>query len=529
MSALPIAATSPGANPLVLARGVVEALRELAARADATFAPGWAWEERSSVIAALDRATELIGLYRSRVLSAHKEDGRWSRSGDRSFESYRGRTTGTGTGAARAEMELADGLAALPQAARAVEDGQVSLAHAEVLTRLRARSSGSVQHALDAGGAAELLAAAGGLDAPTFARRAAAWAAAQDVEAAERSFEGVRTRRYGRIVDRDGGTKIDAFVDPVVGATFRTALEAVTPVPGADDDRTSGQRCADAFALLAARALDSGSDKIGAQIRPHISLIVPAETWAATRERRSGDGAAFGLGSGGTLVMPELDDGTVIPLSELERIACDCELTRVVMDSDGIPLDVGQTERTYSKSLRRSILVRDGHCQWPGCTLRASWCDVHHVTWFSHGGETSARNALTLCVFHHHEVHRRHVAIAPTARGHTFTHRDGTVIGTTTRDSGILRMLVPRRDGPADGDGQVRPQDGNGQVQPPDGRPRGADGGNNSVAGAQRAGRLDLDGGLEQVRRDGPGNPRELAGPAERSRRGQPPPTGELF
>ncbi len=145
------------------------------------------------------------------------------------------------------------------------------------------------------------------------------------------------------------------------------------------------------------------------------------------------------------VVMPELDDGTVIPISELERIACDCELTRIVLDADGIPLDVGQSERTYSKSLRRAVLVRDGHCRWPGCTMRASWCEVHHVAWFSNGGETSVGNALSLCVFHHHEVHRKHLRITATTRGHTFTRPDGSLIGTTTRDTGVLRMLTPWR------------------------------------------------------------------------------------
>lgn len=514
-------------GPVELAQRALSGVTALIEAADPAHAPEWSFEDRGSVIRTLDRAVELATLYRSRVLAAHKADGRWRRSGDRSFESFRGRTTRTGTGAARAEMELAEGLGALPQAVRAVEGGDVSLGHAEVLTRLRTRCSASVRAALDAGGAAELLALARGLDVPTFAKRAAAWAAARDVEEAERSFEGTRARRYGRIVDRDGGTKIDAFVDPVVGATLRTALEAVTPVPADGDTRTPEQRTADALATLAERVLGAGSEKIGAQVRPHISLVVPAEAWVAIRDRRAaavadavpgdppdnrggatgggrdtdsdpargsvaGTGGSNGRGMGsacgerahdddrrlqaagaggasvrsgsgnrsdraemahgddlrphpteawGGFVMPELDDGTVIPLSELERIACDCELTRVVLGADGAPLDVGRTQRTYAKELRRAILLRDGHCAWPGCSLRASWCEVHHITWFVHGGNTSAANALTLCAFHHHEVHRRGIEIVGTATGHRFTRRDGSAIGTSTRDAGVLRMV----------------------------------------------------------------------------------------
>jgi len=448
-------ATAAGSgSPVDMAHAVVAAMTSLVETASATFAPGWAFEERAGVIESLDRLTALVGVYRAGVLAAHKQDGRWAGSGDRSFEAFRGRTTRTGTGAARAEMELAEGLAALPQAAAAIEAGRVGLGHAEVLTRLRARSSQRVRDALDAGGAAELLAAAAQVDVPTFAKRAAAWAAARDADAAEASFAAVRARRYLRVIERDGGARLDGFVDPVVGATFRAALEALTPEPAVDDERTSDQRAADALATLAGRALDAGADKIGAQIRPHLSLLVPAEAWVASRRGRgrtaeSGDGR-------GVVAMPELDDGTVLPLSELERLACDCEITRLVLDADGVPLDVGQTERTYSKGLRRAVLVRDGHCQWPGCTLRASWCEVHHIEWFSRGGATSIENGLTLCVFHHHEVHRRHITITPIAGGHVFVRADGSTLGTATREADVGRLSGTGRSAQRPG-GTTRP------------------------------------------------------------------------
>ncbi len=277
-------------GPVELARDALSALRTLTDRADATFAPQWAFEERTSVIADLDRVVELATLYRSRVVAAHKEDGRWARSGDRSFENHRARTGRIGVGAARAETELGQGFAQMPQAVSAVQDGTVGLAHAQVLTRARARASAAAREALDAGGAAELLALAESLDVATFTRRVDAWIAAHDVAAAEQQFEAIRARRYLRLIDRDGGTSLSGFVDPLVGACFRTCLEAVTPVPGAGDERTGEQRTADALALIAARILDVGSDKIGAQIRPHISLIVPASTWAATRRRSNGTG-----------------------------------------------------------------------------------------------------------------------------------------------------------------------------------------------------------------------------------------------
>jgi hypothetical protein len=432
-------ATAPdgtaGGSATRLVDAVLEVLENLTRAAPALHADSWEWHERSHVIKTLDRVSDLVGVYRSRLLAAHKADGRWASRGDRSFEGYRGRTAGTGFGPARREMELAEGLSDLPQAARAVEVGDVGLAHVGVLTRLHARASEQVKEAMVNGGVDELLAVAPTMDAAAFAKRADLWAAERDTEAVEKSHEQVRRRRYCRISDRDGGTCIEAFVDVVVGASFRAALEALTPVPAADDDRTSEQRRADALAALANRVLDRGADKIGAQIRPHISLIVPVETWAAVRSAGQERG---GVGLPPRLAMPELDDGTVTPLSELDRIGCDCEMTRVVLDSEGVPLDVGQTERTYSKALRRAVLVRDRHCRWPGCQMRASWCEVHHIHWFSEGGETSVENALALCAFHHHEVHRRKIDITRTLRGHSFQRPDGTSLGTSERHRSLL-------------------------------------------------------------------------------------------
>src|SRR5690625_917844 len=71
---------------------------------------------------------------------------------------------------------------------------------------------------------------------------------------------------------------------------------------------------------------------------------------------------------------------------------------------------------------------------WPRCALRASWCEVHHITWFSRGGHTSLAEAITLCSFHHHRVHEADIHITALPTGFDFHHPTGTHIGTTTRD-----------------------------------------------------------------------------------------------
>src|SRR5690606_24936295 len=62
------------------------------------------------------------------------------------------------------------------------------------------------------------------------------------------------------------------------GHRLRLALEAVTPVPSADDDRDAGQRAADALDTLAQGALSDPGSKSGAHVTPHVSLMMSAET-----------------------------------------------------------------------------------------------------------------------------------------------------------------------------------------------------------------------------------------------------------
>src|SRR5690625_4824289 len=65
-----------------------------------------------------------------------------------------------------------------------------------------------------------------------------------------------------------------------------TALEAIAGRPGADDERSHPQRMADALSTMAGRTLQVGSDLVGAQVRPHLALLVSQQTWEAICARR---------------------------------------------------------------------------------------------------------------------------------------------------------------------------------------------------------------------------------------------------
>ncbi len=92
--------------------------------------------------------------------------------------------------------------------------------------------------------------------------------------------------------------------------------------------------------------------------------------------------------------------------SEVETLLCDCTISRVILGPDSQPLNIGTASRTFPAAMRRAIVTRDQHCQWPGCEIPAGWCEVHHVEHWQHGGPTSVANGVLLCSRHHHFLHR---------------------------------------------------------------------------------------------------------------------------
>jgi hypothetical protein len=63
-------------------------------------------------------------------------------------------------------------------------------------------------------------------------------------------------------------------------------------------------------------------------------------------------------------------------------------------------LDVGHSSQIPG-AIRRAVALRARHCEWPGCRKRPAACDVHHLRHKRDGGDTSVRNCVMLCQFHH--------------------------------------------------------------------------------------------------------------------------------
>jgi hypothetical protein len=88
------------------------------------------------------------------------------------------------------------------------------------------------------------------------------------------------------------------------------------------------------------------------------------------------------------------------------HLTCDPALHALVVDSLGVPLDLGRTVRFASPAQRRALAARDGGCVFPGCDAPTTWCDAHHVLPYERGGATDMPNLASLCRHHHGVTHR---------------------------------------------------------------------------------------------------------------------------
>jgi hypothetical protein len=254
-------------------------------------------------------------------------------------------------------------------------------------------------------------------------------------------------RRHATVhTDEDGSLRISARLAPEEGALFCKALElargelceergeaARTAEHDPHDQRTPrAPSGADALVRMAESALAgaaveaSGADTHQVMIHVEAELLtrngaeqaggpadpndVPGESRAAEPSRRC-----------------EAEGAGIAP-STARRLGCDASLVAQI-ERDGEPLSVGRRTRSIPPAVRRAVRDRDrGSCRFPGCTARRL-VEHHHIVHWADGGETSARNVVSLCRHHHRLVHEGGFTVERRPdRGYLFRRPNGRPI-----------------------------------------------------------------------------------------------------
>ena len=290
----------------------------------------------------------------------------------------------------------------LPETAAALADGAISVEHAQVVAdavrALPAETPAGVRVAAER----ELVAHSGTFDPGEVAllgRRVLDvvdpdGSAELQARQAEREAAAAYARRDLRISPAGPGLRrICGFLDTEGAETLRAALDPLAaprpadPATGVRDDRSHGQRMADALVDLADRSLRMGDLPDNGGERPTLVVTMPYDKLAA----------ATGVGT--------LDGGDILPASQVRRLACDAHIIPAVLGGESLPLDLGRGSRHYVGAARRAIILRDRGCVFPGCDRPYQWCHCHHCVHWADGGRTDQNNGVLLCGHHHRAVH----------------------------------------------------------------------------------------------------------------------------
>jgi hypothetical protein len=215
---------------------------------------------------------------------------------------------------------------------------------------------------------------------------------------------------------------------------------------------------ADAVIDLIGLCLRTGELPTSGGVKPHMIVHVPVQTMAPTAgdDGDDLDGGDGGDGGDGAASARRSQPGrgrydSDLAAEVVRRLGCDADFTRLIIDPDGQPLDVGRTTRDWTVAQRRAIEARDGGCRFPvapgvGCGRPVGWCDAHHIVWWRHEGRTAVDNGALLCRRHHWAVHHDRWKMSPNPADGvvtiTRTEADGT---TTTRTSPPAQPLSQPR------------------------------------------------------------------------------------
>ena len=296
-----------------------------------------------------------------------------------------------GGGAAGQRITVGLKADSLPAAVEALESGEIGFAHLSLIASTsRALDESPNSPVFDERG---LLEKARDLNVREFAKACVQARYVADPSGYELTQREQTERQTLHLRQcEDGMWLLNALLDNDNGTALDCVIAALSKKTGIGDDRPLHLRRAWALGELARHGLDTIKlPAVNRQV-PHLQLTASLPTLLGA------------IGAPGA----ELEGGQPINIQALRRIACDCATSRVILSGDSAVLEVGDWVRCVSAPLRRAVVHRDRHCQWPGCDRPASWTDTHHVVFWTDGGRTVKENLVLLCYRHHYMVHEGH-------------------------------------------------------------------------------------------------------------------------
>jgi hypothetical protein len=377
----------------------------------------------------IDQITELAGhlnAAHARWLALIAEFDRrqaWAEWGVKSCAYWLNWKCGLDLGAAREKLRVAHALEGLPRISESMATGKLSYSKVRAMTRVADASN------------------------EEYFLNIALHGTASHVEKLVRSYRRVREsqeltreacQQAGRELtwfhDDDGSLVIRARLPAESGAMFLRALQAaedsfppkdVSAETSLDPVQPRRALRADALTRMSESFLATGPQDLAGGDRCQIVVHVDAETLQHDHAGRC-----------------ELEHGPALAAETARRLACDASRVTIFENEQGEPLNVGRKTRVIPPAIRRALNSRDKGCRFPGCSF-TRYVDGHHVQHWANGGETKLANLVTLCRFHHRQVHEGNVVVQILDDGaFRFTRPDGRSFDSPTPQATRWTELV---------------------------------------------------------------------------------------
>ncbi len=284
----------------------------------------------------------------------------------------------------------------LPEAARAMAEGQISPTHAKVIAEaldglpvgVRALRGGEVETTL-----VELARTRDPRSVAILAERIAAQLdpdgpAPAEADRRDRSRRRLHLNRLG-----DSGGELTGLLTPACRAIWETVLTPLAVKPCGDalgeDPRMPAQRMHDAFEQAGKLLLASGElpDSAGAPTTLVLTMTVDQ------LEERAGAATVH--------------HGGALSIDEALRLAAEAKMLPVVLSGTGGIMSYGRGRRLASPAQRQALFARDRGCTFPDCSKPAARSEIHHITDWAKGGETSIDSMTVTCGYHNSEAPRQ--------------------------------------------------------------------------------------------------------------------------
>ncbi len=300
-------------------------------------------------------------------------------------------------GQASKSTERSTTLESTPKLAGALGDGAITAGHIDAVTRTSKK--------LDAAQRRELLERADALAAVAAAATVDEFARRLELEATKlQTGDGMdrleRQRRATRLstwVDVEGMWNLRGRFDPVTGVKLAARLDnavdtlfAESTPSTAPEDPAEKQHHLRALAL--AHLIDGAVAGGGSKGRAEFVVVIDADN-----PHRPGPVAEFSI-------------PVEIPPRVLATLAGDADVHAVVVCNGVVlyapgELNLGRTTRLANRAQRRALRGLYSTCGIPGCAVHYDRCKLHHIIWWSNGGNTDLDNLIPVCSVHHANIH----------------------------------------------------------------------------------------------------------------------------